>query len=152
MLSSEQMAGYERDGAVVVDLGLPEDFLVALEAAWLRLGSPSAAPHRPPLTNPMLEEPAVVALLQHESLERIAQQVLRSDIVHVFDIGRSDRPAASSSADPENVFDKHGHQTEWAQGMHSGKHYVQQAIRHCVCDPRAFSERSVFYRRASRQR
>jgi hypothetical protein len=114
MLSPQQLESYERDGAVVVDLGLPEDLLVALEAAWLRLG---AAPGGTPL----YDEPAVLSLLQHESFERIAQQVLRSDAVHIFEIGRSERPAGT--ADGPNLdggrFDKHGFQTEWAQGMHS---------------------------------
>ena len=73
---------------MVVDLGLSEDLLQSLENAWLRLGEAPAGTE-------LYDEPAVVALLQHESFERIAQQVLRSETVYIFEIGRSDRPAAT---------------------------------------------------------
>ena len=137
---------------MAVNLGLSEDLLQSLENAWLRLGEAPAGTE-------LYDEPAVVALLQHESFERIAQQVLRSDTVYIFEIGWSDRPAAT--LDGPNLdggrFDKHGYQTEWAQGMHSDSAMCGRSAPRCVSSRAATANSQItgracrsWVRRASR--
>ena len=128
MLSPEQLQAYEDDGAVLVDLRLPPETLARLEAAWDGHSTrgwegSSTRSHKassgPDAAVPLWEDPDIVALFAHVNLERIAQQVLRSDAVHIFEIGRSNRPAKADEDGKPQVFSKHGHRTEWASGMHS---------------------------------
>jgi hypothetical protein len=77
MLSAEQMAQFEVDGATMVNLRLSPADLDAAEAVWDRNISPS------------WEDDEWVRLMGQPCFEAIAKQVLRSDKVYILEAGRA---------------------------------------------------------------
>jgi len=113
MLTAEQLAAYERDGAVTVDGPLSPSELDEAEAAWDRLHGVSASP----FTNDgrvnvaPYEEPAYLSVMAHPWFEQVAQQLLRASEVHLWwGLSPHSRPPSLGSAKPDEEL--------WAEGAH----------------------------------
>ena len=110
-ISPAEMAIFEEDGALIVDLQLTPELLAAAEAAHDRDLSP------------MWADPAYVALIASPVFEEIAKQVLKSDKVYILETGRAskrnDDTAATEKALKNEWPEKHGFATEWANAMHT---------------------------------
>ncbi len=83
VITDEQVAAYERDGAVVIDgpfIDKPDD-LDRCEAGWDRLHDSVGVR---PTGQPAWEDPAFVECVGHPFFEKVAKRVLRADSVGLF--------------------------------------------------------------------
>ncbi|MAE64935.1 MAG: hypothetical protein CMJ18_11755 [Phycisphaeraceae bacterium] len=102
MLSEEQIARYERHGAVTIDGPFTDAELDRAEAAWDRL----RASRTPPWA-----EPDYVDVIQHPFFEEVARRLLRADAAHLWwGLAPHERgPAEPPYLEPRE---------QWSQGCH----------------------------------
>lgn len=102
-LTEEQLAQYERDGAVTIDTPFTEAELDRAEAAWDRIKQSG---------NPPYEDPDYIEVMQHPYFEELAKDVLRAQGVHLWwGLAPHERgPASKPTDDPRQ---------QWATGCHT---------------------------------
>ena len=101
-ISAGEMATFEEDGALIVDLQLTRKMLDAAEAAhdrdmspmvsavvFVQLLGPAPVALTPPASPPQWADPVYVQLIASPVFEEIAKQVLRSDKVYILETGRA---------------------------------------------------------------
>ena len=107
-LDADTMARFERDGFAVVTLPLTAEELQAAADAWDRN------------VDPIIDDAGYIGLISHPCVEAIAKQVLRAERVFILESGRAERPGVEPGTPPPTEFaERHGHATEWANGLHS---------------------------------
>lgn len=122
LLTAEQLAAFEEDGAVLVDPQLSSSFLDRMESAWDRIKAESQRMQTSGTLqpgNPMSAVGYTAPVYDGEYLEfialpiweQIAKQVLRSPSVYIFESGPHER--APSGAGPHPNW-----QEEWERSMH----------------------------------
>ena len=75
MITDEQLAQYEEQGAVTIDSPFTTEQLDRAEAAWDRLRDNGGAPYK---------DPDYIEVVQHPYFEEVAKKVLRADAVHLW--------------------------------------------------------------------
>ena len=102
-ITDEELARYERDGAVTIDTPFTTAELDRAEAAWDRIRQDGTPPY---------EDPDYVDVMQHPFFEELAKQVLRAQAVHLWwGLAPHERaPTPAPQDDPG---------TQWATGCHT---------------------------------
>ena len=127
LLSDEQMASFEDQGYCTVDAlapgGLSEAELDAAEETWDRLiaggvnGLSNSGPERPESLERqagLAADKGFIELMCHPFFENMAKQVLRSEHVHVIELGPHERAGGAASEKPDAETAKQ----IWRDGCH----------------------------------
>ena len=118
-LRAEQLAQFEEQGYVLVDIDCTPEWLDDAEAAWDRLsaaelaGTHSVAARKD--KERLASDDGYLALISHPFFEEVAKQVLRSDRVHIIEDGPHVRPPRQPGDAPAAEFDADRH---WERGCH----------------------------------
>ena len=102
MITEEELAAYERDGAVTIDGPFGEEALDRAEAAWDRIKASGDPPY---------DEPEYVNVVQDPFFEEVAKKVLRAERVHLWwGLAPHERPVWDKPFDSPR--------DQWANGSH----------------------------------